>query len=68
VNNSTAISPLSAKYRKEHKRNYQNLKTQCYFTIADMVNQHKIHIIPDHIKEPLTEELDVVVQEDIDKD
>jgi phage terminase large subunit len=50
--------------------NYQNLKTQCYYTLADYVNTHKIGIrIDDYdIKHQLIEELQQVKAKDLDKD
>ena len=48
------------------KRNYENLKTQCYFYLARYVNEWQIKIIPECPK--LIEELDIVVQIDMDKD
>lgn len=68
INNSRPISPLSSKLLPEKRRNYQNLKTQCYFLLRDYVNQSKIHIVPDDFKEPLIEELDILCEVDNDKD
>ncbi len=50
--------------------NYQNLKTQCYYKLADKINQDEIFInfTDQSIKEILTEELDVVKQHNADKD
>lgn len=47
-------------------RNYQNLKTQCYFVLADTIK--KIWISDSSIKEALSEELDIIVQTKIDSD
>lgn len=51
-------------------RNYENLKTQCYYKLADYVNWWKIKISvdDDEFKEKLIEELDVIIQIDLDKD
>lgn len=43
------------------KKNFKNLKTQCYFILADYVNKNKISIEPNYFKEDLIQELDVVV-------
>lgn len=54
VNNS---SPLL-------KENYQNLKTQCYYKLAKIINDREMYILPDvldsDLKEKLIEELEQV--------
>jgi len=65
VNNSRQLES------KANKLNYQNLKTQCYFKLAELVNNDKIWI--DNIFsweeiDNLTEELDIIVEKDLDKD
>ena len=52
------------------KRNFANLKTQCYFELARFVNDNKIRFDcqDSTVKNALIEELDVVVQVDLDKD
>ena len=64
VANST---PIEVKGKKE---NYNNLKSQCYFRLADKVNKNEIFIdcVDTSIIEKITEELEVVKQKDIDKD
>lgn len=69
VNNSTPVSPLWAKWNDFMKRNFQNLKTQCYFELAKHINDNKLYIDCDNIiKDALIEELDIIVQVDLDKD
>lgn len=65
VNNSKAIDP-----KKTVKRNYANLKTQCYFELARLVNTGKIGIdsIKQEYKELLIQELEQIKQKDIDKE
>ena len=60
VNNSKALKG----------ENYQNLKTQCYYKLADLINRAQIGIIcPDiTIKNNLIEELEQVRTKDADKD
>lgn len=60
VNNSTPIN----------KENYQNLKTQMYYKLAEYVNSDKITIMncSDDIKTRLTQELQVIKREGIDQD
>lgn len=56
---------------KTIKRNYLNLKSQCYFYFADMVNNGKVSITCDltsEAKENLIADLDTIKQHNIDKD
>jgi len=48
--------------------NYQNLRNQCYFTLAEYVNNHKIAIKDESIKESLREDFSVIRQKNIDTD
>jgi len=69
VNNSRAIEQKKKYETPLH--NYANLKSQCYFALADKVNQSKISIYKDispQKKEALIEELEQVKRKDIDKD
>ena len=69
VNNSSPKSPYWAKHNTYLKRNYANLKTQCYFLLALILNDNRMYFdVDDTIKDKLIEELDIVVQVDIDKD
>ena len=60
INNSTPIK----------KENYQNLKTQCYYKLADLINKGQIGIsvIDADKRKLITEELEQVRSKDIDKD
>lgn len=60
VNNSSALEG----------ENFANLKSQCYFKLADLVNSNSIFVGTDDptIKEQLIEELEQVKQKDMDKD
>lgn len=68
INNSKAISPANSNKVSYKKRNYKNLKTQCYFLLAEKVNQWQISIEPDYFKDKLVQELDIIVQTHIDDD
>ena len=53
------------------KENYKNLKSQCYFRFAKMINDGKIYIkceLPEDIKEMLIEEVEAIRNRDIDSD
>lgn len=73
INNSSQIQTEKQEQReKEYGKaiNYQNLKTQCYYLLADKINEHKISVFTDDeiIKEELSEELEYVKTKDMDKD
>lgn len=68
INNSKAISPKNSSKVTYKKRNYKNLKTQCYFMLAEKVNSWAISIEPDYCKDKLVQELDIIVQTHIDDD
>lgn len=78
INNSSPLQPKDANEKIWAKNNFQNLKTQAYFKLADFVSRIKInlddvHIVwgemsEDEIKKCIIEELDVVTEADIDKD
>jgi phage terminase large subunit len=48
--------------------NYQNLKTQCYFKLAEYINENNIYCSNDAYKESITEELDIIAQDNVDSD
>jgi phage terminase large subunit len=66
VNNSRALpNPLN-----HQDENYANLKSQCYFNLADRINKNGIYIQcedPD-IKQSIIQELEQVKQYNMDKD
>jgi hypothetical protein len=65
VNNSRAIQPQS----ESRQKNYANLKTQCYFKLAELAIQGKVGITcSDDVRDLIVEELEQVKQRDIDKD
>jgi len=67
INNSSPISNYWSKINSFLKRNYANLKTQCYFLLAKIVNDNLMYVKIQE-QDKLNEELDIVVQVDIDKD
>lgn len=48
--------------------NFANLKSQCYFMLADKINAGEIYIADASVREKLTEELEQVKQKDVDTD
>lgn len=68
INNARAIQPFQQNV--SNTRNYDMLKTQCYFKLAEYVNTWKIRISvnDDEFKEKLTEELDIIVEIWLNKD
>ncbi len=70
TNNAQAIQSDEAKDDKTKQVNFANLKTQCYFKLAQLSEEGKIGIseVSSEIKELLIEELEQVKQKDIDKD
>jgi len=60
VNNSRALND----------ENFANLKSQCYFKLAEVINSDLLYVYTDslEIKEMLIEELEQVKQKDLDKD
>lgn len=73
IANSVAISR-----DPEAKENYQNLKTQCCYLLADYINRHRIsiktqnengeYLLEDGVREYIVEELEQIKREDMDKD
>jgi len=50
-------------------QNYANLRSQCYFKLADIVNQNKMYLYdPPVSRDKIVEELGQIKQKDIDKD
>lgn len=70
VNNSR---PYEIKTFKKHEfitHNFANLKAQCYFKLADYINNAKISCgeVPLNIKDMIIEDLEQIKAKDIDKD
>ena len=65
VNNS---SPLENPVTRQ-KENFDNLKSQCYFKLAELINDNKIYINADgKQKQMIIEELEQVKQKAVDND
>tara|TARA_X000001382_G_scaffold130858_1_gene127347 strand:+ start:14873 stop:16192 length:1320 start_codon:yes stop_codon:yes gene_type:complete len=48
--------------------NYQNLKTQCFYKLAELVNTGKIYILDNQYKDSIISELEIVKRDKVDKD
>lgn len=64
VNGSRPMEVLGKNY------NYRNLRAQCYFKLADVVNGNEMYLPDEPIenRERITQELEQIKQKDIDKD
>lgn len=70
VNNSTPRDVRDS-HGKLIEENYQNLKSQCYFRLADRVNKGQVFIdceMDTDMRQTLIEELEQVKQKDMDRD
>lgn len=65
VNNSKALdNPVTLS-----KENFDNLKSQCYFKLAEYINDSKLYIMADgKMKEAIIQELEQVKQKAVDND
>jgi hypothetical protein len=65
VNNSTPLeNPIS-----RTKDNFDNLKSQCYFKLAEKINSDEIFIdCPSNFKQMIVEELEQIKQKSVDND
>jgi hypothetical protein len=65
INNSSALkNPITLA-----KENFDNLKSQCYFKLAEMINDNKIYIeASGKMKEMIIQELEQVKQKAVDND
>jgi hypothetical protein len=65
VNNSKALdNPIT-----RAKENYDNLKSQCYYKLAELINDSKLYINSDGTqKQKIIEELEQIKQKSVDND
>ncbi|MBP7540368.1 MAG: terminase family protein [Saprospiraceae bacterium] len=68
MGNSVPFPVWDSRTYKFVPANYQNLRNQCYFTLAEYVNNHKMAIKDETIKETLREDFSVIRQKNIDTD
>lgn len=76
VANSSPLEDIRLNEKAEDSPNYRNLKAQCGYMLADMVNNHEISATPDLIdadedldyEELLSEELEQIRAKDVDAD
>lgn len=69
-NGGKPVESGRAQKQPDKKTNYANLKTQCAFKLADLVNEGKIGVdeIDQQSREDLIEELDAIKQIGVDSD
>lgn len=53
---------------KGHEQNYANLKTQCSYTLAQLVNDRRIYVAPQDHRDTLSQELAWVKRDKMDHD
>jgi hypothetical protein len=53
---------------KRQVSNFQNLKAQCAFKLAEVVETHRLAIVPGGDQDEITEEFSQIKQRDMDKD
>ena len=71
VNNSKMVEDTDEKEQDTKRYNYANLRSQCYFKLASMVNKGLIGCVSDlpaNIQTSIVEELEQIKRKDIDKD
>jgi len=54
--------------KPKNKENYNHLKSQCYFKLAEYINDGKIWIVDDNSEDQLKEELEYIKRDNVDKD
>ena len=64
VNNSKALEGAES----GKADNFNNLKSQCYFNLAEKINSSKVYVAPTDYADKITEELEQVKQHNMDKD
>ena len=72
VNNSRPIDTRTQQQKRDEEPlpNFTNLKTQCAFKLAEIVQQSKINIqeLPEQYQDEIIRELDHLAEIDLDKD
>lgn len=70
VSNASPIQDREYEMDKTQKQNYNNIRSQCYFKLAEAVEKNKINlsILDGALFSQLVEELDVTVEVDFDKE
>lgn len=66
IANSRPFDLQEMRFGNKVPANFSNLKTQCYFKLADLINTHKIAVKLDdgYVRNMITEELQYVKQKD----
>ena len=68
IANSKPFDIIETRMGKPVPANFENLKTQCYFKLAELINEHKIAVQCDDgfVKNTISEELQYVKQKQTD--
>jgi len=70
VNGSKPVEQENEDSQETRRYNYKNLRSQCYFKLAELVNNHKIGCYKDidiEVKDWIIEELEAIKRKNIDK-
>jgi phage terminase large subunit len=68
LNNSRPFEVWDSRTYKFVASNYSNLKTQCYFKLAELINSHKMAVADDSIRDVMTQDLSAIKQRNMDSD
>lgn len=68
LNNSRPFDVWDTRLHKASPANYKNLKSQCYFKLAEYVNSHKIACKDESIREAMTQDFSAIRQRNMDSD
>ena len=68
MGNSVPFPVWDSRTYKVVPANYLNLRNQCYFTLAEYINNHKIAVKDETVKETLRIDLSVIRQKNKDND
>lgn len=70
VGNATPFKDEQAELTSEYVVNYQNLRAQCYYTLADMAEQGGVAVVTasEEYKQFIAEALEQIKARDVDKD
>ena len=68
LNNSRPFDVWDSRTYKSIPANYRNLKSQCYFKLAEYINSHKLSVQDRSIQEVMTQDFSAIRQKNMDSD